>query len=122
MEEIIRYKNQVISISFIIFALGFIILVVTQTSAEYVGLLLGFIISAVNFHLLSIDVSKIGALGRRDYQSVLILRYFMRYGMIGLALFCAFKYELNIVAFIAGVFLVQIVLFFDNIKTLRQSS
>jgi len=122
MQEVVQYKNKVIKISFIFFAIGFVVLAVIQTSAEYIGLLLGFIISAVNFHLLAIDVTKIGVLARRNYQSVLILRYFMRYGMIGLALFCAFKYELNVLAFLVGVFLVQIVLILDNITTLRQSS
>ncbi len=108
MKEILQYKNKVIIRSFIFFALGFLVLAVTQTSAEYIGLLLGFCIGAVNFHILAADVTKLGSLAQRDYQSLLILRYFLRYGMIGLALFCAMKYDLNLVAFIAGLFLVKI--------------
>jgi hypothetical protein len=122
MSDITRYKKKIIYRSFILFALGFLFLAVTQGNKVSFGFFLGFCISVINFHLLSIDIMKVNTFGKNDYQSVLILRYFMRYLMIGLAMFCAFKYNLNPIAFLAGVFLVQSILFFDNVKFVRQSS
>jgi len=121
MVPIDSYKYKIILKSaFLCISVLIIFLILGHTDIYY-ALVLGFIISSLNFHLLSQDVSKINILAKKEYQSVLIIRYFFRYAMIALAMICVIKYDLGIVPFVLGFFSVQAVLIIDNIYSKRVS-
>lgn len=116
MVQIKSYKASIIIKSALLTISIFILSALIGRVLAYKGLALGVIIAGLNFHFLTCDIAKIQVLDKKSYQSVLIIRYLMRYGMIALAMMCVVRYDLGIVAFLIGFFSLQSVLFIENIK------
>ena len=122
MSDFHKFKSSIIAKSLLFFALVCIFFVVIKVKVNLIGLGLGYTVSLINFYLLAQDTVKIHSIDKRGFVSLLIIRFFMRYGMIGLAMFAALKYELNIVIFIFGLFFVQLTLIADNFFQSRKVS
>ncbi|MBU1863277.1 MAG: ATP synthase subunit I [Candidatus Omnitrophica bacterium] len=120
MDMVHQFKKEVIKKSFIIAAVVLCLLVVSGQRRMFYGFLLGFGISVINFHLLSLDITKIVILARLKYASFLILKFFLRYGMSALAMCCAIKYSCNIVMFMVGLLSVQSIIFIENVLGQKQ--
>ena len=77
------------------------------------GYCLGVGISIVNFYIMALDTEKAIVRRSRNGRSFLIIRFFLRYSMIALAMYVTFLHGLAIVAFMAGVLAIQTVLLIE---------
>lgn len=116
-----NYRNSIIRKSFLYFSVAFLVLVVIIKTVKvsgnsiHYGFLFGFLVSLINFYLLSNDIVKVDTVARSKFRSLLLVRFFLRYVCIGLAVFAAVKYDFNIIAFLIGLFFFQIVIVIDNV-------
>lgn len=121
MNDLRKYKSTIILKCLIgnLIIVG-VLFFLAKESMNFISLIMGTIISVFNFSLLSKDIAKMPNLEKRGFASLMIIRFFMRYVMIALAMFVALKYEMNIILFIIGLFSVQLTLIADNFIKLRQ--
>ena len=122
MEIVKQYKKEIILKSFFVFLPILFFLIIFNKSNWLYGFILGYLSSVLNFHLMSVDIGKLSILQARKFQSLLILRFFMRYLIMGLVIFCGFLYNLNIFMLMIGLFFVQIVIFIDNLLGVKRTT
>lgn len=116
MNNVVQFKNNIIRKSLCMAGIVCLALYLFADIRWIGGFGLGCVISMVNFHLLSLDISKMTSLGHTQFRSLLIIRFFLRYGMIGLAIYVAFLHNLNIILFTVGLFMIQIMIIFDTFR------
>lgn len=122
MDSVRQYTKTIFLKSFIFFASVFILCAVTQNNRMLASFSFGFAVSLVNFYLLALDIEKVTLVLGLKFSSRLILKFFLRYAMIGLAMVCALRYNANILAFGCGLFVVQMVLYGDTLLGKRKDS
>ena len=109
MEELITYRKSIINRSFWI-AAGFAIVASVINHKDYsLGIIIGVMVSAVNFLLLSFQVAKLTQGGKRN---PFFGSFLMRYGLLAICLYAIMKYpQVNIFGFLIGYFILQLNLF-----------
>ena len=121
MKSVRHYKNDILKkCVFVCACICFLFIALHKTQVVR-GFLLGACISMINFHLLSVDMAKLSILEVARFRSLMIVRFFLRYGIIALAMYGAFLYNLNIVLFIVGLLMVQMIIVVDNVSKIRQT-
>ena len=120
MDAIYQYKTEIVKKSLFAFLSICALCVLLSKGILLVSLLFGYSMSVINFHLLALDISKIAILRSSKYSSLLMIKFFMRYAMLALAMVIAFKYTLNIPLFVFGLFFIQIMIVVDNVFNVKQ--
>jgi len=118
MESLRAFKNGIIKRT-IFFAIP-VAVVLSSHFSSCAAFLLGLSVGLLNFHLLSRDVSNMTVLPQKRFTSILMINYFLRYGMIGLAIVCAITYSLSVPYFCIGLFFIQGVIIINTLFIQRQ--
>ena len=109
--------NEIASLRRTIFKLAFfitipLVMVLVGVGQMWLGVsfLFGALSSALNLFLMSKDFSGLDLKKGKRAAGFLIWRFFLRFGILGLLLVLAIKYELNLIAFVLGLFMCQILI------------
>ena len=113
--EITIYRKAIINRSFWMAAGIAIVFVVLGQKSYALGIIIGVFIAAVNFFLLSLQVSKL-AKGKR--MGNVLGSFLIRYALLGVCIFLVMKQPMtNIFGFLIGYFVLQINIFISQFTT-----
>ncbi len=121
MDTVRQYRNEILRKCLCICVFVCLSFIAFRRTELLRGFLLGAGVSMVNFHLLAVDMTRFSILELKRFPSFMILRFFLRYGLIALAVYVSFLYGLNIILFAGGLFLVQLIIIVDNLSKMKQT-
>lgn len=109
MEELVIYRRTIINRSFWA-AAGFALIASVLHHKDYgLGIVVGVLVAAVSFLLLSFQVAK---LGRGAGRNSFLMTFLVRYGLVAIALFGISRFpQINIFGFLIGYLVLQFNLF-----------
>jgi len=110
--EVIQYRKSIINRSFWVAAGVAILLTVFGYKDYALGVVTGVFLSALNFFLLSKQILGLQEGGRRNF---FLGSFFLRYALLGVALFYIVKSpHINVFGFLGGYFILQLNLFIST--------
>ena len=121
MDTVRRYRNSILRKCLVVCGCMCCCFVALHKTPLLSGFLLGASISMINFYLLAVDMTKLSIFDLSRFRSFMIVRYFLRYGIVALALYSAVLYGLNIVLFVIGLLLVYMTIMIENVVKVKQA-
>lgn len=117
MNDVIAFRRQTIRTLLIVGLPASFGLYLCGAHMKAVSYLFGLSLSIINFYLLSTDITKVFFTEKRRGQGFLVIRYFLRYGVIAGSFAIAVMNGCHVPAFIIGFFSCQILLLLRGMST-----
>ena len=117
MDDIAYYRKTVyLRLIYLVVPIVILLLFLGKSSVAE-AFILGCFTSAVNFYFLSMDIGKLGSQRLGPNARFLIVRYFLRYAVLVLLFCIVFIYKFNIIGFVIGFFMCQLLLLIAAFRT-----
>jgi len=122
METLKQYKVSILHKSIFLCMVGTLGLAVTCGGVASGSFLCGYLLSVINFHLLSGEAGKLTVVSSSRFPAFLLRRFFLRYGMLALGIYTACAAQLSMIPFAMGLVSIQLILVGDTLVKVKSAS